>query len=207
MNKDVSMIGLAQKVEKFAKPLGGVFTFANLSNLVGRGDSIKNRRVIDRLVKEEVVYPIRKRNRIYITKDPDLWTLASRLKPECYITADAVLAKNLLIGTVPGTISAVYKGREKKLIETPFGNIRFFSASENLMFGFTKIKNGVQVADSEKAYLDLLYFYQKGGRFVADPFQDIKTWNLDKKKIRKYLKAYKNPRFIKFVKNRLAENV
>jgi hypothetical protein len=56
----------------------------------------------------------------------------------------------------------------------------------------------VAVADNEKAYLDLLYYYMRGYRFNIDPFIDVNVSKLDKKKYFSYLKKYKNPKFVKF---------
>src|SRR5215831_1168898 len=103
---------------------------------------------------------------------------------------DSVLAKNGLVGTIPRySVSLVYPGR-KTTIETPFGSsVRYFSIRPDLIFGISTLKNGVKVADSEKAYLDLLYYYTKAARFVIDPLKDVSLWKLDLKKIKKYLKA------------------
>lgn len=154
-----------------------------------------------------MLYPIGQRNRLYVTQAPNLKVLASKLEPQSYVTADVVLADGLLIGSIPGTLTCAYPGNKRKIFETPFGQVRFLSIKKELIFGVQAIKQGVRVADVEKAYLDLLYFYQKGSRFVCDPFQDIKVWKINQKKINQYLKTYTNPRFIKFVKNSLSENV
>ena len=49
--------------------------------------------------------------------------------------------------------------------------------------GFSTLKNGVRVADNEKAYLDLLYFYMKGARYVFDPLHEVRVNKLNPKKI------------------------
>jgi hypothetical protein len=56
------------------------------------------------------------------------------------------------------------------------------------------------MADTEKAFIDLLYFYVKGARFLIDPLKDVNIEKLDRKKLLAYLKKYKNPKFVKFVK-------
>src|SRR4030095_14611221 len=104
------------------------------------------------------------------------------------------------------SVSVVYGGTGRKTLETAFGSLRYFSIKKDLMFGTTFLKNGVVAADSEKAYLDLLYFYMKGARFVIDPLQDVALWKLNRKKLRKYLKAYKNPKFVKFVEGLVRES-
>jgi hypothetical protein len=90
-------------------------------------------------------------------------------------------------------------------LETPFGILRFFSIKKDLVFGTKRLANGVNVADSEKAYLDLLYYYAKGARFVFDPLQEVAIDKFDRKKLNAYLKKYSNPKFVQFVKGTLHE--
>lgn len=119
---------------------------------------------------------------------------------------DSVLARNGLIGTIPArSVSLIYPGNTQN-IETPFGRLRFFKIKRDLIFDAQKIKGGVTVASSEKAYLDLLYYYTKGARFVIDPLRDVDLWKLDFGKLRRYLKVYRNPKFIKFVEGLIRES-
>jgi hypothetical protein len=60
-------------------------------------------------------------------------------------------------------------------------------------------KKGIQVADNEKAFLDLAYYYQRGNRFVATPYEGIDLEKLDRKKLSKYLKNYSDKKFTYFV--------
>lgn len=189
----------AQKIEKFGPAMGGVFSYGDLYNLISAGAKIQqHERILKRLIGEKILYKIRRG--IYTTALPDLWVLACRLKPGAYVSTDSILAKNLLIGTVPALrVSAVYASGKKQILRTRFGEIRYFSIQKKLMFGYRPMENGVNVADSEKAYLDMLYFYAKGARFVVDPFRDVAIYKLDLKKLRRYLRQYRNPRFEKFV--------
>lgn len=194
---------LKEKLSLFASDMGGVFTFADLWNLIGLKSSDRIAKVVNRLVREGILFKIRRG--IYVTKDADLWVLACRLKKNVCISMDSVLARNLLIGTLPRSVSAVYSGNAETL-QTPVGLIRYFKIKKDLIFGATKGPNGTISADSEKAYLDLLYYYTKGARFVADPLKDVDLWKLDMKKIKRYLRSYKNPKFRKFVEGLLSEN-
>lgn len=198
MKKQPPLVEIAKRIRKMAPDLGGVFTFADLWNLIGLHSSDRTAKFIRRLVREKVLFKIRRN--IYATENPDLWALASRLKPNACVSLDSVLAANGLIGTIPKwSVSLVYPGPPES-IKTPFGLIRFFKIKKDLLFGFKKVKFGIAVADSEKAYLDLLYYYTKGAHFIVDPLADIDLWKLDQKKLLKYLRAYKNPKFVTFVK-------
>ncbi len=199
MNKGPSLAVLLERVRTIGPTLGGVFSYGDLFNLIGAGSDQRNKRVIKRLIKEGVLFKVRRG--FYVTRDPDLWVLGCRLKENAYVSMDSALSKNLLIGTIPQrSVSMVYKGLGRRVVETPFGLLRFFSIRKNLMFGTVRRPDGVTVADSEKAYLDILYFYSKGARFVCDPLKDINLWKLDRKRLAQYLKKYRNPRFVAFVK-------
>jgi hypothetical protein len=202
MNKGPSLTLLLDRVRKLSPTLGGVFSYGDLFNLIGAGSEQRNKRAIKRLVKEGVLFKVQRG--FYVTKEHDLWQLGCRLQKKAYVSMDSVLAKNVLIGTIPRrSVSLVYPGIRRKVVETPAGTVRFFSIRKDLIFGTSRLANGVSVADSEKAYLDLLYYYVKGSRFVVDPQKDVDVWKLDRGKLRKYLRRYRNPRFVAFVEGRI----
>ena len=68
-----------------------------------------------------------------------------------------------------------------------------------LYFGFT-VKNGIKIADNEKAFIDVIYYQMKGSKFVFNPTSDVDLERIDKKKIMTYLKSYKNKRFVSYLK-------
>ena len=189
---------MIERVQKLGATMGGVFSYSDLFNLMGASSELKNKRLIKRLVTEGFLFKIQRG--FYTTKDPDLWVLTCRIKKNVCISMDSVLAKNGLTGTIPQSISAIYPGPRKKILNTPLGPIRFFSIKKDLIFGVNTLPQGVRAANSEKAYLDILYYYLKGARFVVDPLRDIDLWKLDRIKIGRYLKHYRNPKFRRFVK-------
>ncbi len=197
-------IPLAEKISRFSADMGGVFTFADLWNLIGLNSADRTVKIVNRLIREGVLFKVQRG--ICVTKDADLWVLACRLKQNVCISMDSVLSKNGLIGTIPErSVSLTYPGNTQTL-KTPVGRIRFFKIKKELIFGTLRGPNGIIVADNEKAYLDLLYYYNKGGQFVADPLKDVSLWKLDLKKVKRYLRSYKNPKFRKFVEGLIHEN-
>lgn len=175
-----------------------MFSFADLWNIIGLHSSDRTAKVVKRIVREKILIKIRRD--CYATPKANLWTLASRLKENSAISMDSVLAKNALIGTVPSqSVSCITTGRAETL-DTPLGRLRYFKIKKDLFFGVQKLPSGVAIADSEKAYLDLLSYYNRGATFVIDPLTDVDLWKLDKAKLNRYLKYYKNPKFRKFVK-------
>lgn len=203
MNKTSSLTEISKNIRQMSPEMGGVFSFADLWNLIGLQSSDRTSKVVARLLREKILFKIRRN--LYATDQPDLWTLASRLKQNACISLDSVLARNGLTGTVPArSVSLIYPG-PPETVTTPFGLLRFFKIKKDLLFGAQRTKFGICIADNEKAFLDLLYYHSKGARFVIDPLADIDLEKLDLKKIKKYLRAYKNPKFVAFVKGVIHE--
>lgn len=204
-NKNYNQIfpTILERIASFSKVMGGVYLQSDLTNLICLRSRLATARLLNRLVNAGVV--LRVQRGIYRTKEFDLWQLAGRIVPKSYVSMDSVLARNGLIGSVPEfSLSAVHTGRGRTIKTGPW-RIRFHSISKDLFFGFQSNTKGVRVADSEKAFLDMLYFYTKGVRFVIDPLQEIDISKLNRQKIFQYLTQYKNPKFVKFVKGVLDE--
>lgn len=194
MNKSLETYKL---IQKYTADHRGVFTVSDLKNLLQEKDATLLYRQIKGLEQQNILK--RFSRGIYITKDYDLEALSQRLCPESYISFGNILAKELVIGSVPQkTVYAVKIGKGRRY-RSDVGEIVHFFITPSLFFGF-KRQDGVNYADKEKAFLDTLYFYQKGQKFSFNIYHDINVDLLDQKKIRKYLTHYKNPKFIKFVK-------
>lgn len=205
MKKTGSTSQINQRIQAIAAEMGGVFTFSDLFNVIGLASSDRTAKVLLRLAREGLLIKVRRG--IYATRSPDLWVLASRLKAQACISMDSVLAKNGLIGTLPAkSVSLIYPGNTQTMV-TPAGRFRFFKIKRELLFATQKLDNGIIAADNEKAFLDMLYYHIKGAKFVVDPRTDVDLWKLDIKKIKKYLKIYRNPKFIKFVEGILREQL
>jgi predicted transcriptional regulator of viral defense system len=201
MKKTSVLAKAVEKVMELAPQMGGVFSYADLASIVAGGSDLYNQRMIKRLVGAEIISRVQKG--FYIAKNCDLSLLAVRINERSYISMDSALAMESIIGTVPKrALSVVHTGRKRKII-TPAGTINYYSIAPQFYFGFSKRPNCTNVADPEKAYIDLLYFYVKGARFIIDPFSDVHTEDLNRRKLYEYLKRYNNPKFVKFVKGLL----
>lgn len=193
----------AQLVAKFTPSQQGVFRISDLSNLFLSTSQLTLMRTLTKLTKMGALTRIQRG--FYVAPQFNSWLLAQNMAPKSYVSMDSVLAQNGLIGTVPERSLSIVDIRRGRTITTPQGIIRSFAIQPDLRFGYQYNKSGVAVADSEKAFLDLLYFYTKGQRFVIDPRNEVDISKLNRKKINKYLKHYKNPKFIQFVKGLLNE--
>ncbi len=192
-----------EAIRRVAPDLGGVFSAADLANLIGGGSALRNARARDRLVTEGVL--VRVQRGIYAVPACDLWVLAMRISPRSYISMDTALARSGLVGTVAErSVRAIHPLRHR-VITSSVGRIEFHALKEELFFGTRSLSNGVRVADDEKAFLDLLAFHLRGVRFPIDPLRDVAVDRLDRKKLEDYLRRYANPKFISFVKGVIRE--
>lgn len=184
---------------------GGVFSTAELRALLGTAHEKSLQRAIRSLL--EVGALIRFCRGLYVMPDCDLAMVSQRLAPDSYISCGSVLAPALLIGATPKrTIYAVKRGYSRTY-RSSMGAVVHFGLGQrtrDLFFGFRSTASGICYADYEKAFLDTLYFYQSGYKFSFHVADDIDVSRLDTARIGKYLRSYKNPRFVQFVKGTLA---
>ncbi|MBU0506003.1 hypothetical protein KJ708_08435, partial [bacterium] len=167
-------------------------------NIIGSPNPITNQRTIKRLVKAGILSPVKRG--LYVTDSFDLWQLSRHIINNAYISLDSILAKNMLIGTLPQNRLSLVSTNKNLVIRFKNYRIDIYSLSDDLFFGFTQNNQGLNLADSEKAYLDMLYYHLRGYKFAIDPRNEINIQKLNKTKIRSYLIKYKNPKFVTFVK-------
>lgn len=202
MNIRVEMMKIAEAIQSMSPELGGTFSYSDLSNIIAGKSAVKNSRTIRRLINAKILIKVQRG--IYTVEKFDLEILATRIENASYISMDSLLARAGIIATLPARkLTCVYTKARNRRVSTGAGDIVFHSISKNLFFGFERLQNGVQIASPEKAWLDMLYFYMKGQRFVIDPLKEANLAKLDKKKIMEYLKKYKNAKFVKFVEGLL----
>lgn len=201
MKRSANLAKAVEKILEFETQMGGVFSVADLSSIIAGGSNLYNQRTIDSLVRAGLIRRIMRG--LYVTKNCDLWVASARISEESYVSMDSALARHGVTGSVPQmTLSVVHCGG-KKTVDLKKGNINFYSIAPEFYFGFLRNSSGVNIANPEKAFIDLLYFYVKGARFLIDPLKDVNIEKLDRKKLFNYFKKYKNPKFVKFVKGML----
>lgn len=177
--------------------MGGVFSINDLRNLFNQTNDVLLHREIQNLENEQILR--RFRQGFYVTEQLNPELLACRIYPDSYISCGTVLAKNLIIGSIPSkTIYAVKIGRNKEFIGFGF-RLHYGGIKPELVFDIIT-ENGIRYASAEKAFVDTLYFYQKGERFSFDPFSDVNMELLNREKVLTILDHYRNPRFVSFVK-------
>lgn len=194
----LSRLEMADKVREFSSDMSGVFALSDLRNLL----QTANRDVLYRSIKELQSSGILTRfsRGFYVTKGFDPLVLSQRLSPKSYISFGNVLAKQLLIGSVPRYRIRAAKIGPKRVYSNDDIRIEHLSLREGLHFGY-EVVNGIREALPEKAVLDTLYFYRRGIRFSFDVYSDVDYSRLNKDIINEFLLNYKNPVFIDFARN------
>ena len=188
-------------IQKFAPRQKGVFTTSDLRSLFKTANRVDLYRRLRRLQEAGVLQKFCRG--IYTAGEVELARISQRIAPESYASLATVLAKNLLIGTIPKrTFYAIKKGRTKKY-KGENSVIIQWGIAKHLFFGFESVE-GIWVADKEKALLDTLYFHQKGQKFYFNIYEDIDFKDLNRNKIKRYLQRYKNAKFKSFVKGLLS---
>lgn len=185
-------------IQEWAPKMNGVFTCNDLRILLNQQNDVILHRQIKNLEEGGVLRRFKKG--FYTVKEFDPKVLACRMYPDAYISLGSILAEKLLIGSVPAKTTYAVKTGRARMFSGSGMTISYFGISPGLLFGYS-VDNGVRRATAEKAFLDTLYFHQKGRRFSFDFYTDVDTTRLDIKLIKSWLPKYKNGRFISFVKD------
>ncbi len=195
---------LNKLIEKYSSDLRGVFSISDLKNLFNDFNDISFYRKIKKLETNKIL--TRFVRGFYVDQNFDIEVLSSRINEDSYISFANILAKELLIGSIPKyTLSCVKLGRKRSYTHDGY-KINYLSISPQLYFGYYN-KNAIFYAQKEKALLDTLYYYQKGRRFSFNLFTDINYRLLDLNLLNEYLKKYNNPKFISFVEGLINEKI
>lgn len=194
MNTAIKDSGL---VQKYAAKMHGVFSVGDLRNLIGEDNKVMLHRRIGVLTEGEIL--VRFSRGIYVASGYSPEVLSARIIESSYISLGSVLAKELMIGSVPArTVYAVRVGKSR-VFQGPGLTVEYVGLTESLYFGYVA-SDAVRYATAEKALLDTLYFHLRGRRFSFDIYQDIDISAVSRILVEKWLRKYRNPRFVSFVK-------
>lgn len=193
----LSRLKMAEKVKGFSPELRGVFSLSDLRNLLQANSRDVLYRALNELQRAEVLS--RFCRGFYVTRGFDPLMLSQRISADSYVSFGNALAKNLLIGSVPTYRVRAAKPGPKRVYSNDEYCIEHLSIKPDLVFGY-EVVDAIRIANPEKALLDTLHFYRRGVRFSFDIYSDIDYSRLDANKLGQYLKAYRNPIFVDFVK-------
>lgn len=174
-------------VQKWALKLKGIFTVSDLKTILRCQSRSTFFQKINRLEKLNVIS--RFSRTIYLTDGYSSEDLSSRLNSNSYISFGTVLAQHMLIGSIPTFRVQSVKTGKSRVYSNEHLTIEHLSIQKKLYFGFES-DGWIKKATPEKAYLDTLYFAQKGKKFSFDPYSDVDISKLNMVKINEYLKSY-----------------
>lgn len=190
-----------QLLQKMTPEMGGVFSTNDLRNLFSQSNDVLLGRTLKVLEREKIL--TRFRQGFYTATKYNAEILTCRIYSDAYISLGTVLSQHLIIGSIPSkTIYAVKSGKNKLFQDTGI-TISYFGITPSLLFDIS-LKNGIRYATAEKAFLDCLYFYQKGRKLSFNIFSDINFSRLNLIRIEQMLEKYNNPKFVAFVKGVLS---
>ncbi len=196
MNGMNKLLETNKQIQKFAPTQKGVFSLGDLKNMIDPLNKASLYRILGKLIEANIIKPFCRG--FYVTEKYDIRILSQRICRDSYISFGTVLADNLMIGSIPTyRISAVKLGLSR-VYEGEDCRIEQFGIKPELFMGYTNI-NGVNIATREKAFIDILYYYQKGMKFSYNIYSDIDYSVLDKMLLKKYLVKYNNNKFVTFV--------
>ncbi len=184
-----------QNILRLSAAQRGVFSVSDLKTLTAeRHDSAFQRR-IDALLAAGVLR--RFARGWYVTPSFDAPTLSQRIAPGSVVSFGTVLADELLIGAFPRNQITATWARKTRSRQGLGLQLLHLQIAEPLNFGF-EVKDGLRYATPEKAVLDVLYFHQRGRKYVFDIYSDIDYSRLDSRRLQAYLLNYQNPKFVRF---------
>ncbi len=192
-----NLLTSAETIHRVAGDMRGVFSLSDLRNLLGPANKYALYRALRRLQEAGIIS--RFARGFYVTPGFDAAALSQRICPDSYISFGTILAGELLIGSVPARrITAVKTGPSRTYANDELC-IEHLRITDSLYFGYRR-ENGINRALPEKAVLDTLYFYKQGKTFSFDIYDDIDYEQLDRRKIDRFLKRYRNRLFVAFAR-------
>lgn len=187
-----------QQIQKFSPKLGGVFTTSDLLQLLQATNRRTAELAINRLIEDQILARVKRG--LFVTENFNPLALIPKLEPESYLSLTSVLAPANVVGTQPQLRYEIVTTKNQKDLFIQSTRFLFYKIQPSLFFSYEPKQSGIKIASLEKAYLDLLYFYQHGRKFAINPITDPKLDLLNQKKVMLLLKKYKNPKFVQFVK-------
>lgn len=188
----------AQKIIQWASDLDGVFSMSDLKVLFSETTEPTLYKKLNGLIRQQLLVKVLRG--LYATPGTPLDVISNRINPDSYVSTGTILARNMVIGSVPKRkLQAVKVGRPRTYT-FELGTIEHLSIAPALFCGFN-VKNGIKVAEPEKAFLDACYFFYKGKRFSFDLDTDVNQEALNPERIKAYLQKY-DPKFVSFFRRK-----
>ncbi|MEI7621522.1 MAG: hypothetical protein WCJ51_03225 [Candidatus Moraniibacteriota bacterium] len=185
---------LSDKISSIPKGYFSLMDLRKISQLKDKSLKV----VLSRLVKSGKVTKLGQK---FYTLDPqkiELEKFAIQVYAQSYVSFESALARQGILSQQPYQLTLATRERTKT-IKTPQGELVYHHLKGVLYWGFIQ-KEGILMAESEKAFLDLAYL-SLNGYAKFDP-EEMSLNLLDRSKLKKYLAKFGS----KKLKNLLLKN-
>lgn len=176
----------------------GFFTVADLEKITGlKRDSLKV--TLNRLVKQQVLTRLKRGVYQLSLSSVDVRKIANQLYYPSYLSFESALSNYGILSQIPYTQTFATNKKSKK-ITIWNTEVEFTQIKEELFFGYI-LKDGIYIAEPEKALLDQIYMVSRGKRNLNIKELDFK--NINKKKLEEF--AQKFPDYIRSQLNQISK--
>lgn len=178
----MQMIEIQRKLKNYNK---FYFTFSDLEKILGQKRSVL-KVTVSRLIKKEVLFPIRKG--VYIL--PENWSkieaIISQIYFPSYFSFESALARYGILNQIPYTFSYASPNLSKNF-PLRQNTVEIRKIKKKLFFGYT-LQKDLFIALPEKALLDQLYMVSLGKAKLD--FDELNLKELSKTKFLKWSKRF-----------------
>ncbi len=173
---------LVQTLLSLGKPY---YTISDLEKILGqKRPSLYV--TLNRLVTYGVLTRLRRGVYQVALQSPDLARIANQLVYPSYLSFESALSRYGILSQIPYVLTFATPLRSRRLTLGD-AEVEFRQMKQALFFGY-QLKNGLYIAEPEKALLDQLYMMSRG---LSDlPLDELDLSPLDPAKLRTYAKRF-----------------
>jgi predicted transcriptional regulator of viral defense system len=185
-------IELLKMVKDSNKPFFTIADLEKITRLSRRSLYVALNRWVNNGILERIAPGIY----VAMMSDLSIEKVAAQLYIPNYLSFESALARYGILNLIPHSLTLATT-RKTKRYTLRKQDVEFRQISSSLFFGF-EMKNGINIAVPEKAFLDQVYFLSRG-RASLDP-DELNLKNLSSRLLKEYGK-----RFPVYVQTRMAE--
>ncbi len=177
--KTIEFINQLQNLDR------GFFTISDLEKITNLSKpSLKV--ALSRLVKQNILVRLKKGVYQLSLNYVDTRKIASQIYYPSYLSFESALSDYGILSQIPytQTFATIKKSKKFYLQNT---EVEFTQIKSDLFWGY-ELKNGIYIAEPEKALLDELYLISRGKRSIN--YQEFDLSIIDKSKYHKYRQKY-----------------
>jgi len=165
------------------------YTISDLEKITGLSkDSLYV--ALNRWVDMKILKRIGPRLYVPFGKEVNVEKIASQLYLPNYLSFESALSHYGILNLIPYTVSLATPRRTRRYTINN-RDVEFRQIKRSLFWGYI-LENGIYIAESEKAFLDQIYFVKKG--IASADYDEMELKLLSRKKLFEYADRY--PQFV-----------